>query len=115
MEYLGRSDDAICVGLLNFRYRDVAAALETFAYSALQVVVSNDGGRDRIIIRMESDATDSNIPAKARAVLLEAMHKVQDNLDNGSIASFEVEIHALGSLPRNPRSGKIKQFLDERA
>jgi phenylacetate-coenzyme A ligase PaaK-like adenylate-forming protein len=114
LEFLGRADDAICAGVLNFRFRDVSAALEKFDHSALQVCVHNATGRDEIVIRVESDSPESGLAEKIRTRLLDKMPQVVENLGSGALSGLTVEVHPLGWLPRNARTGKIREVCDER-
>lgn len=115
IEYLGRSDDAICVALLNLRYRDFAAALEKFGYSALQLAARNEGGVDSLHVRLEIDGGDAALGEKIRSTIVSEIPKIDENLELGTLARVSVEVHPLGALPRNHRTGKIKALVDERS
>ena len=55
LDYQGRSDDMICVGTMNIRYRDVLAALDGLSVSALQIVIRSGRVSDRVVLKVESD------------------------------------------------------------
>ncbi len=113
-EYLGRSDDTLCVGVMNLRYRDFQAALEQEPISALQILAENPHGLDDLVVRVESGEL-GGAEDRLKEHVLTNVAKVRDNLESGAIRSIRVEVHPLGSLPRNPRSGKIKNLIDTRS
>jgi len=115
MEYLGRADDSICVGLLNVCHRDFLAALDGMPVSLLQLVVSRSAGPgERIKARVETSDADAAWGPRARALFLEHVRKLAESLDAGTLAALEVEIVGPGGLPRNPRTGKVSSVVDER-
>ncbi len=113
-EYLGRADDTICVGILNLAYRDFQSALAEESISALQIVTVNSSGIDEIIVKVEAENRDAAFSELLRSRVLSRVAKVEKNIQDGQIRSLMVEVHPLGSLPRNPRSGKIKTLVDLR-
>ncbi len=113
-EYLGRADDMICVGILNLRYADFQTALEAEPISALQIVAENPQGNDDLVVKVESEGNCEGLSDRLRARVLSQVAKVQSNLDSGALRSLRIEIHPLGELPRNPRSGKIRTLIDAR-
>ncbi len=115
MEYLGRADDQICVGMINLPYRDVAAALEGFAVSAMQLAVREGQKGDEIVIRIETESHDPHLENEIREAVVTKTHKIAEGLADQTLAYVYVEAHPLSSLPRNPRSGKLKTVLDERS
>ncbi|MFA6318463.1 MAG: acyl-CoA reductase [Elusimicrobiota bacterium] len=114
LEHLGRSDDALCVGMLNVRYRDFEAALRAFPVSALQVAASNDARGESLVVRVETAAKTEGLASRMRAALLSSMEKLAERLAEGGLQAVAVELHRPGTLPRNQRSGKLKSLSDER-
>ncbi|WP_394841314.1 hypothetical protein LZC95_30115 [Pendulispora brunnea] len=112
LEHLGRADDIFYVGMATLRYGAIAAALEAFRYSELQVVVRAESGGDYLVVRVEGDLADRTAE-EIHAALLEKV----PTLRSGAAYHFlrvEVEVCAPGGIPRNPRSGKVKAIVDER-
>ena len=50
-----------------------------------------------------------------RRALLSGMEKLKERLDDGSLKGLALSLHRPGELPRNPRTGKLKSPVDERA
>ncbi|MBI4678626.1 MAG: hypothetical protein HY748_13695 [Elusimicrobia bacterium] len=114
IEYLGRADDCLCVGMLNVRYRDFQAALARFPVSALQLAAVNDAKGEALVVRAETETAADGLAARMRQAVLASLEKVRERLDSGDLTSVEVELTRPGGLPRNPRSGKVKALSDER-
>ncbi|MBI5629953.1 MAG: hypothetical protein HY921_03600 [Elusimicrobia bacterium] len=115
LEYLGRADDIVVVGMMNLRFRDMAEALRDFPVSALQLSARNDGGGEWVTIRAESSESGPALAGRMREALLGRVEKLKERLAEGFLKDVRVELHRPGSLARNARSGKIKEILDERA
>ena len=115
LEYLGRADDTLCMGLANVRYRDFQEALKGFDYSQMQMAATSGVEGERLVLRFELERPSPDLRRRMRETLLGAVPKLKENLDAGSIRELEIEFLAPGALPRNPRSGKVKTLVDERA
>lgn len=115
LEYLGRADDMIAVGVLNVRYGDFARALEGLPVSTLQVAVRNSARGDSIVMRLETERPVANMHKRIKRRVLGSMETVFQRLKDGGLADLRVELYRPGELPRNPRSGKVKTLVDERA
>lgn len=113
-EYLGRADDTLCVGVLNLAYRDFQNALADEPISALQIVAENPEGIDEIVVKVEAENLTASFSEALKRRVLNDVAKVDDNLRDGKIRALRIELHPLGALPRNPRSGKIKNLVDAR-
>lgn len=113
LEYLGRSDDAVCVGMMNVRYRDIVAALSDLPISALQLSAQNNEQGEFIALRIES-SEPVGLKALACGALFSRVKRLKERVDDGSLVKIEFDIVEPGTLPRNPRTGKIKQVVDER-
>ncbi|MBI5209842.1 MAG: hypothetical protein HY927_07720 [Elusimicrobia bacterium] len=116
IEYLGRCDDVLAVGMLNVRYRDFQDALGRFPVSALQLAATNDARGESVVVRVETGAPASGdgLAERMRRSILAAMEKVRERLAAGALAGLRVELFGPGELPRNLRSGKVKALVDER-
>ncbi|MBI4405791.1 MAG: hypothetical protein HY537_16655 [Deltaproteobacteria bacterium] len=114
IEYLGRSDDCLSMGLMNLRYADLLKALSDFPISQMQMIARNDVQGETLIIRIESEAQGEQWSTKTRDTLIHQVPYLGDRLKDGSLAGLIVEWYRPGYLPRNPRSGKVKSVVDER-
>lgn len=114
LEYLGRSDDVICVGLLNLSYRDLCNALSEFPLSQIQIAAKNNERGEYLVVRLESINGGNGLKDKVYSKLLDKVEKLQERLTSGSLLAVEIEILPPGTIPRNPRSAKIKNIIDER-
>ena len=114
IEYLGRSDDTICIGNMNVRYRDIAEALKAFPISALQVIAKNEPDGEYLCLKAETEVIGEAAAEELYRALLNKEPKLQERLHDKSLLRVEVECVKPGTLPRNPRSGKIKTLCDER-
>jgi phenylacetate-CoA ligase len=113
IEYLGRSDDALSIGLLNLRFRDIQEALREFPISVLQMVGRLEEG-EYLVLKAECQDPVPGMAEEIRKRLDEAIPKLKQALDCGDLRRLEVEILSPGTIERNPRTGKVKQWLDER-
>lgn len=112
-EFLGRADDVICIGMLNIQVSDLKRAIERYPVSALQVVGSSIEKWDQLELRIESDSHASLGAQEIRSSVLEQVKIVQAAVNDGKMG-LEVSLCAPGSLPRNPRTGKIPLIVDQR-
>lgn len=115
LEHLGRADDALCVGMMNVRFRDLSRALEGLGVSTLQVAAKGAADGESVVVRIEAEKPSEELRRKARQRLLSTLDKLARSLADGNLASLDVEVLEPGALPRNPRTGKVKPLSDERA
>lgn len=115
LEYLGRADDQLTVGLLNVRHRDFASALEGLPISTLQLAAKNEKGAEFMVVRVETERLEDGLKERIESRLLKTMEKLRERLEEGSLSKVDIELYRPGQLPRNPRSGKIKSMVDERS
>ncbi len=66
------------------------------------------------MVKVESSDRTGKLGDRLKEHVLSRVQKVQANLDSGALRSLRVEVLPLGVLPRNPRSGKIKNLVDLR-
>ncbi len=114
IEYLGRADDQICVGLLNLPYRDVIHGLDAFPVSAMQLAVREGQRGEEIVLRVETEKPGPELENQMRQAVLHNVKKIALELEQGMLAQLYVETYPIASLPRSGRSGKLKTILDER-
>ncbi|MFC1521762.1 acyl-CoA reductase [Elusimicrobiota bacterium] len=114
LEYLGRADDIIVVGLMNLRYADVRSSLAGLPVSETQVVARNNDDGEYLVIGVESDDDSPGLKDKIYSAVINSTGMFKDRLKKGDIVKIDVKVCKPGGLPRNPVSGKIKNLVDER-
>jgi len=112
IEYLGRSDDVVTVGLMNLDGRDLRQALAGLPVSEVQIAARAEDAGEYLVVRLETEAGD--LADRARTELLKAIPVLADRLGRGRLLRLEVTCHRPGELPRNPRTGKLRLVVDER-
>ena len=114
IEYLGRADDIIVLGLINIRHRDITASLADHPVTAIQLAAQNRDEGEFLLLRIESERRDSDFAELVRRTVTEKIEMIRYRLETGAIVAMDVELHEPGSLPRHPVSGKLKRVIDER-
>jgi len=121
MELLGRSDDTLIIGGGNILLDSIAKAIsdvEELSYHFRMVARIVDY-KDQIIIDAETkDNLDElgmkDIENRLYDSLLHEKPEFLAFMKTGSIKKPVINILKPNTLPRNPRTGKIKQVIDER-
>jgi phenylacetate-coenzyme A ligase PaaK-like adenylate-forming protein len=114
-ELLGRCDDAVAVGNMNVRHRDFVAALKGLPVSAVQIAALGGEAGESLAVRVETPASSLELEKRLRRALLAGMEKLKERLEDGSLRGLSLSLHKPGELPRNPRTGKLRSPVDERA
>lgn len=114
LEYLGRSGDMLTVGVLNLRYRDFLNALKGLPVSEMQVIARNSDKGEYLVVKIESEDLSGTFRRRIGQAFLDRVKLLKDRLDKGTLEKLDIQLSKPGSLPRNPRSGKIKNLVDER-
>jgi phenylacetate-coenzyme A ligase PaaK-like adenylate-forming protein len=115
LEYHGRADGLIRVKGEPLLYDEIRAELDAFGISELQAQIDSRSGKETLILRTESshdlapDALRRHLSERFK--VLSDLHIFDDGLD---VFDFHVECHPLGTLDRNPVSGKIRPVIDRR-
>lgn len=112
IEYLGR-DDIFSVGMINFSFEDCRKILERYETSDMQVHIKTLNGKDVLVLNIESFQVSQDFGFELKNVLLNNLGKLKERYEQGAL-DFEVNLVAIGTLPRDKRSGKVKQVIDER-
>ncbi|MBF0407842.1 MAG: hypothetical protein HQM10_10840 [Candidatus Riflebacteria bacterium] len=114
MEYLGRADDIIVVGMLNVCYQDFRVALRDFSIQEFQIAAKNENGKEYIALRAETDCPSDEMKSKMLREIYRNVSKIEDQVRSGFLTKIDIEFYPPGGLPRNSRSGKLKTLVDER-
>jgi phenylacetate-coenzyme A ligase PaaK-like adenylate-forming protein len=111
---LGRSGDVFRIGTFFFNYQKFATILsERLGYAgAVQIVLDQDGLKEKITIRLSRDsAVDA---AKARAALLESDHDLAEAVERDEVLLLEAIGVASDELEKTKGSGKLVRVVDRR-
>lgn len=114
IEYLGRTDDMVSIGLMNFNYTDVMSAIEGEPVSLIQVVARSSQAGESLLINIEAEQRSQELIERIRAKLLGGIPRLAEALTKRSLSSLEIVLKKTGELPRDPRTGKIRVVVDER-
>jgi phenylacetate-coenzyme A ligase PaaK-like adenylate-forming protein len=114
-ELLGRCDDTLAMGNMNVRHRDFVAALRGLPVSAVQIAALGDEEGESLAVRVETPSASVALEGRVRRALLGGMEKLKERLGDGALKELVLSLHKPGELPRNPRTGKLKSPVDERA
>ena len=121
MELLGRSDDTLIIGGGNIKLTDIAQIVGKVEGLSMhfRMMARTENAKDRFIV--EAETVEKISPEEMDLLrqelhrrLMEDKHEFAAFLKTGSILEPLVRIVEPDSLPRNRRTGKLKQVIDER-
>jgi phenylacetate-CoA ligase len=109
---LGRSGAVARVGFVTIHPEDVSRTLDNLGaqYDGFQLVLTRDGERDGLRIRIVSN---SEVPGLT-AELYGQSPLLKDTVDKGIISAPLIEYCSLTDLEHNKRTGKLTRVLDKR-
>lgn len=121
MELLGRSDDTLIIGGGNIKLLDIAQTVSRFPALSMhfRIIAENDGIKDRFILEVETLHALTN-PERERLEkrlydqILMDKHEFLAFMKTNSIVPPVVKVLNPKTLPRNKRTGKLKQVIDNR-
>jgi len=114
---LGRGDDVLRIGYDSIDYnfvQEMVVSVEGLLGS-VQMEKQRVEGRDKLIIRVETDVEEPKRVALAvelQTKILARRPSLQEFIDKGSIWPLEVELLSPGAIERNPRTGKLRRVKD---
>lgn len=114
---LGRGDDVLRIGYDSIEYgfiQDAAAQVKGLS-GTLQIEKERRGGRDRLIIRVESQSPSSEHPGMKRTlddIILDRRPTLRGFIEKGTVWPIEIDIFPPGSISRSDRTGKLKRVID---
>ncbi len=116
----GRADDMLIIRGVNLFHTQVESVIETVPNLAAQyqLIVSNDGGMDKVAVKVEKDSTLQQEYSKlSSARQLEIDHDLQQSLQSrikDTIGlSMSIEVVNSGDIPRSA-GGKLSRIVDRR-
>lgn len=114
---LGRGDDILRIGFDSIDYnfvQDTAATIEGLSGS-IQIVKKRMEGRDRLKIRIETEADPSTWEGLSLAFkdrFLTGRPSLREFIEKGTVWPLDIELVKPGTLERNTRTGKLKRVID---
>jgi phenylacetate-CoA ligase len=114
---LGRGDDVLRIGYdsVDYGYIQGAASKVIRLCGSLQMEKRREEGKDRLIIRVETEAPTDDFPAMARALeehILKERPTLQAAIAKGTVQQLQIELAKPGALERSSRTGKMKRVID---
>lgn len=114
IEYKGRWDDIISLGLMNIKLSDIKKALESLPISEMQFVARYNNEKDEIYLKIESDeANKEQLKEQMKQQLFQNIHEFEE-FYHKKFFVLTIDVYPIGTIPRNPRTGKIKSIIEER-
>src|SRR5690606_4022022 len=114
---LGRGDDVLRIGYDSVDYGAVQEVLARVGglSGTLQMEKVREQGKDRLILRVET-ALDEGAWEQAKVRLVEGLMRSRPSLrefvEKGTVWPVKVECWGQGTLPRNPKTGKLLRVVD---
>lgn len=114
---LGRGDDVLRIGYDSVDYnavQDVVGAIQGLSGS-IQMEKSRIDGKDKLIIRVETEAPKEQRPRLAEQLekqMLATRPSLSEFIQLGTVWPLEISLVDLESLPRNPKTGKLIRVKD---
>mgnify|MGYP001594678294 CR=1 FL=1 len=114
---LGRGDDVLRIGFDSIDYPFVQESVSRVKglLGTVQMQKTREQGRDRLTVRVESHASPRDFKKLAQALDEEVRGKrptLRKAVAEKTIWPVKIEILKSGSLPRNPRTGKLVRVID---
>ncbi len=114
---LGRGDDVLRVGYDSFDYGSLLEAVGRVPglSGTVQMQKTRERGRDRLTVRVETEAPRGQHPKLAEALAREipiGRPALRKCISEKTIWPFKIELLKPGSISRNPRTGKLIRVLD---
>lgn len=121
MELMGRSDDTLIIGGGNIQLDSIAEVIGRFRELSyhFRMIAEIVDRKDLLKIEIEtvehlSDDEMRRLEKDLYECLLVEKHEFVNFMKTGSILAPQVTVVSPDSLPRNPRTGKLKQVIDNR-
>ncbi|MBI3535384.1 MAG: hypothetical protein HY072_07890, partial [Deltaproteobacteria bacterium] len=126
LEFLGRADEVLCIGMLNIALGDLRKVLVSIPYSELQLLATTDVRGEKLVLNLEiSNEEKTKLLAKHEILsqldieklvfqhIVQQLPKIRDSLET-KLLRLEIKIYLPGALKRNTTTGKLKSIIDER-
>lgn len=121
MELLGRSDDVLIIGAGNTALSAISKVVGMLPELSMhfRMTASTEGHKDLLTVEVEtirhcSDAELKALSEKLYETLIRNDHNFETMVSTGTICKPKTIVLNPDTLPRNPRTGKLKQVIDKR-
>ncbi len=114
---LGRGDDVLRIGFdfIDYAYVQEKVASIPGLSGTVQIEKKREGGMDLLVIRVETSAPVSEHPQLANRLESELIGNklsLRNLVEKKMIWPLSIELLPPGSIPRNPRTGKLIRVID---
>ncbi len=114
---LGRGDDVLRIGYdsVDYNYIQTAVSKIDKLLGAVQIEKKRENGRDKLIIRVETEASYelfSAITLDLEKEILRNRPSLKKFVSEKTVCPLQIELLKPGSIPRNPRTGKLVRVID---
>lgn len=114
---LGRGDDVLRVGFdsVDYNYIQESVSQVKGLLGTVQMEKLREEGKDRLVIRAETDLPASEYNRLSQTLdrqIVDNRPSLRHFIEDGTVWPLKVEISPAGSLPRNPRTGKLIRVID---
>ncbi len=114
LEYLGRSDQSLAIGMLNIDCRHLDPIFSDFGVTEYQIRAISEEGQEGIKLALESNTWTESNKGQLQDQLFKNVKNLQKRMDEGYLKFFEIDFLRSGEIPRDLRTGKTKRIIDER-
>ncbi|MBI5630859.1 MAG: hypothetical protein HY921_08250 [Elusimicrobia bacterium] len=116
-ELLGRGDDVLRIGFDSVDYASIldCAGRVPGLSATLQMEKKREKGRDRLVVRVETELSQARRASAAKALEREILAQrltLRKALDEDMVWPVQVELAPSRTLGRNPRTGKLIRVID---
>jgi phenylacetate-CoA ligase len=116
-ELLGRGDDMLRIGYDSLDYKTMQELIVKFKKSngSLQMEKKRKDGKDLLILRLETQNPQSDHDDMTRdfiELLLKERPSLREFISKGTVWPVTVEWWKPGTLPQNPKTGKLIRVID---
>lgn len=114
LEYLGRADNVITVGMLNIDTNDIFQTVETFPVGQCQIIIKSTDQGEYLQLNLESETGDQDLSNSILASIYQKIPKIQERIREQKLLPIVINVFSPGEIERNQRTGKLKGIIDER-
>jgi phenylacetate-CoA ligase len=118
-QLIGRGDDVLRIGYDSVDYNAIQECILKVPElsGSVQMEKEREEGRDRLVIRVETDATVSERPGlsmRLQSLIEDSRPSLGGFVKKGTVWPVRVELVNPGTLERNPKTGKLIRVKDVR-
>lgn len=111
---LGRAGESLRLGIATLTADEVVAAIAPLVGDApWQALREREGGRDRLRLGVELAGAPAELASRLEAALLAAKPDMAKAIAAEALHPLAVRVVSPSSLPRDPRTGKLRRMVDQ--